>query len=69
MDKDRIIYEIQRTANANDGVVLGWRRFEEETGIRYHDWYGQYGPVGVMLYARPGSSRTGWSRHMTKHSC
>jgi Meiotically up-regulated gene 113 len=42
MDKERIIREIQRTANANGGVVLGWRRFEEETGIRYYDWYGQY---------------------------
>lgn len=27
--------EMRRTA-------LGWRRFEAETGIRYHDWYGQY---------------------------
>ena len=22
--------------------MLGWRRFEEETGIRYYDWYGQF---------------------------
>src|SRR3954463_3460134 len=42
MDKELIIREIRRTANANGGVALGWRRFEEETGIRYHDWYGQY---------------------------
>jgi hypothetical protein len=42
MDKEHIIREIRRTANAKDGVALGWRRFEEETGIRYHDWYGQY---------------------------
>jgi hypothetical protein len=42
MDRDHIIREIQRTANANGGVALGWRRFEEETGIRYYDWYGQY---------------------------
>ncbi len=42
MDKGHIIREIQRTAKANGGVVLGWRRFEAETGIRYHDWYGQH---------------------------
>ncbi|MHB1560925.1 MAG: GIY-YIG nuclease family protein [Isosphaeraceae bacterium] len=41
-DKDHIIREIRRTAKANGGVALGWRRFEEETGIRYYDWYGQY---------------------------
>ncbi len=41
-DKDHIIGEIQRTAKANGGVALGWRRFEEVTGIRYYDWYGQY---------------------------
>jgi hypothetical protein len=42
MDKEHVISEIRRTAKANGGVVLGWRRFEEETGIRYHDWYGQF---------------------------
>src|SRR5579885_2559391 len=41
-DKDHIIREIRRTAKANGGVALGWRRFEEETGIRYYDWYGQH---------------------------
>lgn len=40
MDKAHIIQEIQRTAK--DGVPLGWRRFEEVTGIRYYDWYGQF---------------------------
>jgi hypothetical protein len=42
MDKERIISEIQRTAKANGGTVLGWRRFEAETSIRYYDWYGQF---------------------------
>lgn len=42
MDKQHIIREIQRTAKENGGVALGWRRFEEETGIRYYDWYGQH---------------------------
>jgi hypothetical protein len=42
MDREHIIREIRRTANAHGGVALGWRRFQEETGIRYYDWYGQY---------------------------
>jgi hypothetical protein len=42
MTKEHIIGEIRRTTKANGGVVLGWRRFEGETGIRYHDWYGQF---------------------------
>jgi hypothetical protein len=42
MDKAHIIREIQRTAKAHGGVALGRRRFEEATGIRYYDWYGQH---------------------------
>src|SRR2546426_485439 len=42
MEREHIIREIQRTASANGGAALGWRRFEAETGIRYYDWYGQY---------------------------
>ena len=42
MDREHIIREIRRTADANGGVALGWRRFEAETGIRHYDWYGQY---------------------------
>ncbi len=42
MDKEHIIGEIRRTAKTNGGVPLGWRRFEAETGIRYHDWFGRY---------------------------
>ena len=42
MTKEHIIGEIQRTAKANGGATLGWRRFEEITGIRYYDWYGQF---------------------------
>jgi hypothetical protein len=44
MNKEDILGEIRRTAKANEGVALGLRRFEEETGIRYHDWYGKYWP-------------------------
>jgi len=42
MNKEDIIGEIRRTAKANAGVALGWRRFKEETGIKYHHWYGQF---------------------------
>jgi hypothetical protein len=42
MDKNQIVNEIQRTATANGGVPLGWKRFEEETGIRYYDWFGHF---------------------------
>lgn len=44
MTKAKIIGEIQRTAKANGGTALGWRKFEAVTGIRYHDWYGQFWP-------------------------
>src|SRR5262249_28655682 len=42
MDRDHIIREIRRTANANGGVPPGRRQFEEDTGIRYYEWYGQH---------------------------
>jgi hypothetical protein len=42
MDKAHIISEIRRTAKANGGAALGRQRFEEETGIRYYDWYGKF---------------------------
>jgi hypothetical protein len=40
MDKAHIIREIKRTADANGGVPLGWRRFLTETGIKRSDWSG-----------------------------
>jgi len=42
MERDHIVREIQRTASTNGGVPLGWRRFEEESGIRHYDWYGRF---------------------------
>jgi len=42
MNKEHVINEIRRTAKANGGVALGHRRFEEETGIRYYDWFGKF---------------------------
>lgn len=34
-----ILEEIKRTASANGGVPLGWRRFNTETGIELNDLY------------------------------
>jgi hypothetical protein len=42
MDKQHIINEIRRTAARNGGVPLGRDRFEQETGIKYHDWWGRF---------------------------
>lgn len=42
VDKDSILREIRRTAEANNGRPLGWRRFLAETGIRETDWLGTH---------------------------
>jgi Meiotically up-regulated gene 113 len=42
MTKDHILQEIKRTAEANGGIPLGWRRFAKETGIKDGDWIGKY---------------------------
>lgn len=39
--KQDILAEIHRTAKENNGVPLGQRRFEKETGIKPYDW-GKY---------------------------
>jgi hypothetical protein len=42
VDKEHIINEIIRTARENRGIPLGTMRFENQTGIKYSDWYGKY---------------------------
>lgn len=42
MEKDDILNEIRRTAQANDGAALGHRKFATETGITPADWRGKY---------------------------
>jgi len=42
MNKEHILQEIKRTAQANSGTPLGWRKFAQETGIRDRDWLGKH---------------------------
>jgi hypothetical protein len=49
MNKEHILQEIKRTAEANGGTPLGWRKFAQETGIHERDWSGK-------LWARWGEA-------------
>jgi hypothetical protein len=42
MTGQHILDEISRTAKTSGGVPLGRDRFEQETGIRYTEWFGRH---------------------------
>jgi hypothetical protein len=42
MNKNKILEEIKRTADANGGTPLGKQRFFQETGIKESDWSGKH---------------------------
>lgn len=42
MEKEYILAEIKRAAQANGGKPLGTARFLKETGVKESDWHGRY---------------------------
>jgi hypothetical protein len=54
MTKEQIVSEIRRTARANGGIPLGWKRFKTETGIGYYDWFGKFGSGWSELVREAG---------------
>jgi hypothetical protein len=42
MNKEHILQEIKRSAEANGGTSLDTKKFEEETGIKIDDWLGKH---------------------------
>jgi len=55
--KETILKEIRRTAEQNRGRPLGLKRFEQATGIRYHDWFGKYWKSWGDAVAEAGLAR------------
>jgi len=42
MDKAYILQEMKRTAEENNGVPLGWRKFLSATGVKKYEWLGRF---------------------------
>jgi hypothetical protein len=51
LDKAHILAEINRTADANGGKPLGWRKFLSETGIKQSDWFTESSLIGATHQA------------------
>lgn len=68
MNKQHILNEIRRTAEANGGVPLGVARFFLETGIKESDWRGKiwvrWGDAVSEAGFQPNLMQTGYDEEM-----
>lgn len=66
MTKQKILDEIKRTAEANQGKPLGLDRFAEQTGIKSHDWEGKHWVRWGDAVREAGyePNEMGWNRKM-----
>src|SRR6185437_14004975 len=54
LDRDFILSEIRRLAEANGGKPVGREKFRQQTGIRHHQWLGVYWPSWGAAVAEAG---------------
>lgn len=60
MEKQHILDEIRRTAEANSGAPLGQNRFYTETGIKITDWHGKHWVRWGDALTEAGFARNEW---------